>query len=196
MKKMKKLLIATLVILFLATGAFAAYKFWPKVKVVKISGYSYTLDGSETKLYKSYFKKLQAILIKEPIDEEEYAKAISKIFIADFYDLNNKKSNTDIGGTQYILASAKDNMVLKAKKTLYKYIENDMNNDRDQELPIVTSVTVNSVKSVAFEYNSTTDSKAYEIGVTWTYKKDLGYQTQATITLVHEDNKLSIASLE
>jgi len=193
---MKKVLIILLVIVFLAAGAFTAYKFWPKVNVVKISGYSYTLDGSEAKLYKSYFKKLQAILIEEPINEEEYAKAISKIFVADFYDLNNKKSNTDIGGTQYILSSAKDNMVLKAKQTLYKYVENNMNNDRDQELPIVTSVTVNSVKSVVFEYNSTTDSKAYEIEVTWTYKKDLGYQTQATITMVHEDNKLSIAALE
>ena len=193
---MKRVLIILLVILFLAAGAFTAYKFWPKVKVFKISGYSYTLDGSETKLYKSYFKKLQAILIEKPIDKEEYAKAIAKIFVADFYDLNNKKSNNDIGGTQYILASAKDNMILKAKKTLYKYVENNINNDRNQELPIVTSVIVNSVKPVVFEYNSTTDSEAYEIEVTWVYKKDLGYQTQATITIVHEDNKLSIASLE
>lgn len=193
---MKKVLIILLIILLLGAAAFTAYKFWPKAKVVKISGYSYTLDGSETKLYKSYFKKLQAVLIKEPIDEEEYAKYIAKIFIADFYDLNNKKSNNDIGGTQYILASAKDNMILKAKKTLYKYVESNVNNDRKQELPIVTSVTVNSIKSVVFEYNSIADDKAYEIDVTWTYKKDLGYQKEAIITIVHEDNKLSIASLE
>ena len=43
---------------------------------------------------------------------------------------------------------------------------------------------------------SINDDKSYVVKLTWKYKEDLGYQTSATIRLVHEDKVLSIVSID
>ena len=85
--------------------------------------YGYSLQESDTELYKTEFDNLSNILNKETINFEEYAKSISKLYIIDFYTLSNKISNTDIGGLEFIYPSLKDNFKLKAKDTIYKYID-------------------------------------------------------------------------
>jgi hypothetical protein len=202
MKKNTPIIIAIVVIsiIILATVILKVTSTLNKeetVKIInKIDEYGYVLEDNETNIHKKYFDDLKTTLQSNSIDEEKYAKVLTQLFISDFYNLNNKITKNDIGGLQYILTSAKDNMVLKAKDTIYKYIESNIDGKRSQSLPIVTSVEVSDISKTAFKYNDKVDKNAYKVTVRWTYKTDLGYQNNAIITLVHENKKLSIAGLQ
>jgi hypothetical protein len=202
MKKNTPIIIAIVVIsiIILATVILKVMSTLNKeetVKIInKIDEYGYVLEDNETNIHKKYFDDLKTTLQSNSIDEEKYAKVLTQLFISDFYNLNNKITKNDIGGLQYILTSAKDNMVLKAKDTIYKYIESNIDGKRSQSLPIVTSVEVSDISKTAFKYNDKVDKNAYKVTVRWTYKTDLGYQNNAIITLVHENKKLSIAGLQ
>jgi hypothetical protein len=191
------ILIAIVLLVVFALKVISSLDKEEPVKVInKIDAYGYTLEDNETSIHKKYFDELKSILQSNDVDEEEYAKSVVKLFISDFYNLNNKITKNDIGGLQYILAVARDNMVLKAKDTLYKYIESNVDGKRKQSLPIVTGVEITNIEKTDFEYNDETDESAYEVTVSWTYKEDLDYQDSATITLVHEDKKLGIAKIK
>ena len=170
-----------------------------EVKIInRIEDYEYILEDNETMLYKSYFDELILVLENDNVNEEEYAKLVVKLFVSDFYNLDNKITKNDVGGGQYIYEAARDNMILKAKDTIYKYVESNLNDNRKQELPIVSNVEIEDIKQVEFkdEISKQTDDKAYEIKAAWTYKKDLGYQMSATFRLMHEGKKISIVEIE
>ena len=131
----------------------------------------------------------------EPINEEEYAKIVARSFIADFYTLDNKVTNNDVGGAQYFYSAVRDNFILSAQDSIYKYVESDLYGDREQELPIVTAVDVVSVSQTSYTYGETTDDSAYQVEVAITYQTDLGYDTSRTITLMHEENRLAIVEI-
>ena len=98
-----------------------------EVKVLStIEKYNYTLDNNETDIYQKYFKELDECLKKEEIDKIEYSNIISKLFVIDFYTLNNKITNKDIGGVQFLKEDIKKNFSLKASNTMYKYIKNNI----------------------------------------------------------------------
>jgi hypothetical protein len=206
MKKSSKAIF--LIILAIMIGIYINMVFFNKDKTInkaiktpvvinEIKEYGYKLDDNETSVYKSLFKELQQILSKDNIDEEDYAKTISMLFVADFYNLNNKLIKNDIGGVEFIHPSAKDNFILKAKDTIYNYLESDIYGDRTQELPIVNNVEVTDIKQIEYKYlNNKKDTKAYQVNVEWTYKKDLGYETTTKITLVHDTNKLYITEMD
>jgi len=163
-----------------------------KVKVIdKIKEFNYELEENETKLYKKYFKELTSVLQKEEIDYEEYAELVSKLYVADFYNLENKITKNDVGGIQFIHSSAVDNFLVKAKDTMYKNIESNIYGDRKQELPIVSKIDVDEVDEIEFKLNNETID-AYKVILTWEYEKDLGYDSEKEIILVKEDKKLSI----
>lgn len=203
--KVKKLIFVILMVIIIIFGSyymvsnFLGDKETTKTKVVEneIKEYGYTLNEHETKLFKSLFNSLKTTLNASSVDEEEYASTISKLFVATFYNLDNKLSNGDIGGTQFIHLDAKDNFILKAQDTIYKYVESDIAGKRNQELPIVTNIEVDGIYNKSFEYGKKKDKNAYEVKLTWEYKEDLGYPTEATIILVHEtESKLSIVELD
>lgn len=164
----------------------------------EIKDYGYILLKNETSLYKEYFKELIEILNSEELDEESYASSVVRLFIADFYDLNSKKTKNDVGGLQFIYEPIQENFVINAKDTIYKYVENNLNNDRTQNLPSVKAVNIDSIEATTFTYNasSITDESAYLVKATWEYNEDLGYQTTATFTLMHVDKKLVIVELK
>lgn len=195
----KKVLLIILIVLTISL--IGVIVFWPKsksdeVKIInEIEGYGYILEDDETTLHKRYFDELVDVLKNDKVKEEDYALLVVKLFISDFYNLDNKITKNDVGGLQYIYGPAKDNMAFRAKDTIYKYIESNLYKDRKQELPIVSDITTDDVNIVDFEYGDKTE-EAYEIKATWGYKKDLGYQTEATFTLIHEDNKLSIIEIK
>ena len=63
------------------------------VKVVdRISDYDYKLEDRDSKLYKTYFNELKELLSKNNVDEEKYADLLTKLFIIDFYTLDNFKN--------------------------------------------------------------------------------------------------------
>jgi hypothetical protein len=204
-KIMKKKIFLTIAIAIVALVLIATLviKLWPEsnkqneVKVInKIDAYGYTLEDNETSLHKGYFEDLVTVLKGKKVDEEAYTKLLVQLFVSDFYNLDNKLSKNDVGGVQYILTDAKENMILKAKDTIYRYVESNFDGKRDQKLPVVSDVQITNIEKSKFKYGSTTDDDAYEVTATWTYKEDLGYQTTATFILVHENSKISIAQLD
>lgn len=202
MKKSKKILIALIIIVLLVVIGVLAYKYLFKdddneVKVIKkIPAYGYNLNENETELYKTTFDELDKILSEDNVDEKEYAKCISKLFIIDFYTLNNKLSKNDIGGTDFIMESMRDNFTEEARSTFYKYLKVKDNN-RNQRLPVVSKINSVTAEKTTFKYvNKEVDENAYKVTISWDYEEDLGYETSAKMILVKENKKLYIVEMD
>lgn len=203
MKRITKVLIVLLVLALLGVGVyFFVFKNKDNKKVEEakvvntISGYDYKLYDNASKLYKDNFAELKKVLESENIDEEEYVKLISTLFVADFFTLDNKVTNDDIGGVSFVHKDAIDNFKLKAKDTVYKYIESNIYGDRKQELPIVDKITNLKVEKTTVSYKTINDQKAYKVNISWEYKKDLGYIKEKTLIFVHEDKVLSLIEMK
>lgn len=164
----------------------------------EIKDYGYVLLENETNIHKEYFKELIKVLNEEEYDEKEYASLVVKLFVTDFYELNSKTTKNDVGGLQYVYDKTHENFVLNAKDTIYKYVENNLDGKRTQKLPSVKSVNIESTDSTTFKYEADgiTDDQAYTVKATWEYNEDLGYQKQATFTLMHVDKKLVIVEIK
>ena len=145
----------------------------------------YILYKRDSSLYKENFEKLRTILDTNPIDNKEYAETIVKLFVIDFYTLDNKDENTDIGGLQYVHSNLKDNLVLNASSTMYKYIKTT------KELPRVKSITSVDTSETTYKINDK-DYSAYAITINWEYDKDLGYEKQGTFIVVNDNGNLCI----
>ncbi len=203
-KKPKRILIGILVVVAIAAIAYVGLNVFgakevQEAKVLKtIKKYGYTLKDNKTKRYQEMFEQLDKILKKDPVDEEEYVKQITKMFIYDFYSLDDKSAKTDVGGTDFIYQASLENFLENAEDTYYKYVESNIYGDRKQELPVVDEIKIESVEETEFAYGETSDENAYEVQVSWTYTDDAfsDYQKEATLTFIHEDIKLSLAELK
>lgn len=170
-----------------------------EVKIVdKIENYGYNLKETKPKAYKKMFEELKNILDDKEVNEEEYVKKISEMFIYDFYSLDDKIAKTDIGGVDFVHAAILGNFLEKAQDKYYKYVENNIYNNRKKTLPIVDKITIESVEKKAFAYSDQTDENAYEVKASWKYtnSKFSKYQKTATLVFVHENNKLSLVELQ
>ena len=148
--------------------------------------FDYILYQRDKTIYKDIFNELKIELNKESIDYNKYAELISKLFVVDFYTLNNKTSKEDVGGVQFVKDEIKDNFILNAQNTIYKYI-----GISNTETPEVSSIELSNIS----EYNYKIEDKpydGYEINLKWKYKKDLGYDKEGTIYVVKEGEKLVI----
>lgn len=200
-KKVKVILIIAIILISTGLGFLAYESVKPKaVKTAtvenEIEEYGYTLKSTRNDRYKKAFQELKDILSKKDVDEKAYVEQISKMFIMDFYTLNDKLANTDVGGIDFIHTDAKTNFLEKAEDTVYKYVENDIYGNRDQQLPEVTEVTVEKVENIEYTIGTDfTDDSAYQVEVSLKYKEDMDYPTKATLIFVHEDNKLSLVEI-
>lgn len=164
-------------------------------KIGEINKYPYILYENATALYKKHFAELTDVLGEKERDDKKYAEIVVKLFIADFYDLDNKVTSTNLGGTEFIHKSLVDNFKIKAQDTIYKGIESNVYGDRKQELPKISKIDFTEVKEIKYNKNKIVDDKAYEVTARWSYKKDLSYQSKATFKLVHEGNIISIVDI-
>ena len=167
-----------------------------KVIIDSIPNYDYILYNNKTDIYKEEFKKLKQVLSEKEINWEEYAKEISKLFVIDFYTLDDKITNADIGGILFIHTDIRDNFILKARDTIYKNIKSNIDGKRDQTLPIVSSVQVEKVTNQEFKSDTINDDNSYLIELSVDYKKDLEYPSKVVVSVVHHDNKLYIVEVE
>ena len=190
------LLIALVVGVIMYTNSNKKTDSSSKKVVDEIPEYGYVLDNNKTKLYKNLFKKLAEVLGKDDVDYDEYAKLVSELAVSDFYTLDNKTSKNDIGGVQFIRNDNRENFVLEASETVYKYVEQNLDGKRNQELPIVSKIEVTDTKQEAYKYKDISDDKAYIIKVKLEYKKDLGYPEEVEVRLLHSDKKLEIYSMK
>ncbi len=196
------LIILILIIVLLAIYYLLFYnnKQTKKVKVLNsISEYGYQLNDNKSKEYKELFSSLKKILKNENVDEEEYVKTIAKMFIFDYYSLDDKMSKTDIGGSDFVHKDALVDFLEKSQDTMYKYVETNLYGERKQNLPTVKEVTIKSVTKQPFTYKESVDENAYVVEVEWEYTNTStsnGYQDNATMTFVHEDKKLSLVEIQ
>ena len=197
--KVGMMLIAILIILVSMIGISKIFlkkdtESKPKVETKIISNiekYGYTLDDRDTKYMKETFKELESVLNAEEINEEEYAKILSKLFIIDFYTLSNKINKYDVGSLEYILNDKQEMFKNKAMDTIYSDIYDNTYKDRVQELPEITKVEIVDFKEEEIEINKET-IESYKVTMRFTYKKDLGYDKEGTLNLVKNNNKLEV----
>ena len=168
-----------------------------ELKVVDIiEKYDYTLKEKESSYYISLFKKLKKELNKEKINEENYATLISQMFLADFFNLENKINKNDVGGVEFIYKDYQDDFIKGAKDTVYNYVENNIYGDRKQELPNVKEVIVKDIQNKEYNSEKINDDKAYYMELEIKYNKDLDYQDKVKLILVHSNDKLEIVSMK
>ena len=187
--KIKKILRIVMLVVIALIAIYAIFVAIPSKKnkdegIENINN-KYILYKRDSNLYKENFEKLRTILETSPVDNKEYAETIVKLFVIDFYTLDNKDENTDIGGLQYVHSNLKDNLVLNASSTMYKYIKTT------KELPKVKSITSIDTKETTYKI-SDKDYSAYAITINWEYVKDLGYEKQGTFIVVNDNGDLSI----
>ena len=206
-KKGKKKLIIFILVLLVAgglvyyalSGSTTTKKSGAKV-VDKIDNFDYKVADTDTKLFKNEFKELKKILSKKEVKREDYASSIAKLFIIDFFTLDNKVTKNDVGGVQFVYTNYRTTFIDKARDEFYKYVKSNLNNDRKQELPIVKEVKVENIEKIETSSELSGDEfaaidEAYKVKLTWTYEKDLGYQTEATVIIVKDNDKLAVAKL-
>ncbi len=208
-KSVKKFIIRACILVLVIILGIVGYKMFKgkdtekkpvkEVKVInQIEKYGYSLKENKPKEYKDMFKELEKILNEEKVDEEKYISQITKMYIYDFYSLNDKTAKTDIGGVEFVYQPILDNFLQNAQNTYYKYIESNIYNNRKQSLPIVTNIAIESVNKGPFAYGDKTDENAYAVVVNWDYTDSAfsGYQKKATLIWVHDDIKFSLVELQ
>ena len=161
-----------------------------------IEGYDYTLKSNSTKYFKDLFKQLKECLEADEIDEDEYAELVSKMFIADFFNLDNKISKNDVSGVQFVYEGFRDDFIKLVSTSIYKNVESNLYDDREQNLPVVTNVSIEKGDNTTFTYGDQTADNAYVMNFEIEYDEDLDYQTSGTLTLIHNDKKLEVAAME
>lgn len=157
----------------------------PVVKnLVEIEGYPYSLKSNASKLYIDEFNILKDNL-ENKYNEEEYIKSISKLYIIDLYSLKNKLNKYDIN-VDFIYPDIVSNYRLNIENTLYKYLENNSDGNRNQELPVVSNVIIDEILDEEYSLNKE-NVPCKKVKVTIEYENDLGYDKSGTITLVKQD---------
>lgn len=208
-KKSKKILIILLIILGIVVS-FVTYKILVKYvfggnkdsdiieieeEKIKNDLYDYKISNRATDYEKQLFNKLETILSEEVISYEEYGKVLAQIFITDLFTLKNKKSSSDVRSSQYVYKDYQETFKLMVKESIYDNIELDLDGTREQQLPEVKEVIINSIKKDIFKYNNEIlDNEALYIDTTINYQEDLGYPTNYKVVLIKKDNLLQIVA--
>lgn len=197
MKKKYKLQLRVLILLIILIIALICFKTFKKetknnVKVVdSIDNYGYTLDQRDSKLMKDTYKKLKEILNEKEIDYDKYAEELAKLFVIDLFTINNKINKYDVGSLEYVYPENVENFKTNVEDTIYKIVEDNTKGKRKQELPIVSSVNIEEETNGEYELFDV-QNKSYIVKLKWTYEKDMGYDSNAIITLIEKDNKLYV----
>ena len=196
-QRSKTIIVILIIIVIIAVVFFQTRSNLNVVSVVEeIDDYNYYLESNATRIYKKYYKELKEELKDNKIDEENYASLISKLFIIDFYTLNNKVTNKDIGGVQFIHSDLKEKFTQEAINSIYKYVKSNVYNNRKQRLPEVNNVKVISIENIKYNYHGYSDDNAYKVDCEIGYVKDYNYPTKITLGIIHENNKLVIVEIE
>lgn len=197
-KKFKRLIMIFIVIAILLIISFLVYKLLKNtntndnIKVVdSIEKYGYNLDDRDSALMKSKYEELKKVLNSDEIDYEEYAKILAELFIIDLFTLNNKINKYDVGSAEYVYPDSIENFKLNVEDTIYKHMENNSDGKRKQDLPEVSGSNITAINTGEFLIDDE-NYDSFIVELNWDYVKDLGYDDNATITLINLDNKLYV----
>lgn len=197
-KKYKILLIVIIILIIVIIAAIIAFKFLKgsepaePVKVVdRIDNFDYTLDDRDTELMKNTYNELKTVLSSDEIDYEKYAEILSKLFVIDLFTMDNKVNRYDVGSTEYVYPDSVDNFKTNVEDTIYKSMENNSDGKRKQDLPEVSSIDNTSVETSTFTIGEE-EHESFVVNINWSYESDLGYDDNATITLIELNEKLYV----
>lgn len=160
-------------------------------KGISIKGFDYILYEDDIDIYKDEFKKLKKNLESSNINYTEYAESIIKMFVMDLYSLEAKKNMYDVGGVQFVYPDIRDNYKLNVTNTLYKYMKDNSDGKREQDLPMVKSVSIKNEDETKYKIGEE-EFDGYKINLDIEYVKDLEYDKSAEIILVKKDKYLYI----
>lgn len=206
MKKRYKIFLWLIVyFIVIATGLFLYFKFFknptkepeqPPVNEIKVTNsieeYGYLLEDRDTELYKEKFETLKTLLAEEEYEKEEYVKLISELFIIDLYTIENKISRYDIGGLDFVYTDAVESFRSVTQNSIYKTVENNLDDTRVQSLPVVKSITSTEVSETTFTMPDDTTVEGYKVYISWEYEKDLGYDDSAALILIPDGKKMGV----
>lgn len=191
------IVILVLILAILAAYICSHFVFKPTKKdgfskvVDKISKYGYTLDERDSKLMREKFKDLKKVLKEDEVDYNDYAKLLAQMYIIDLYDIDKKVNKYDVPCLEYIFPSEHDKFKKMIKNEFYSQLIDNSDNDRKQELPSITSISVISSEQAKIEANKK-DYDGYIVTLSWEYKKDLGYDKKTEVKLVIDNGKLFV----
>ena len=202
-KKYKIALIVILILVLIGVGIFGYFFFFyekpveePPVREVQITNtieeYGYNLDDRDTALFKEKFEELKTLLNGENYNVEEYISLVSQLFIIDLYTIDNKISRYDVGGLEYVYSGAVSSFQSVIEGSIYKTVENNLDDSRTQELPEVATITVDSIKETTFTMPDESVVNGYGVDLSWTYLEELGYDTSATLILIPDQQKYGV----
>ena len=163
--------------------------------ISNINDYGYTLDDRDTEYMKETFVELEKILNETDVDYQAYAEVLAKLFVIDFYTLDNKINKYDIGSLEYIWSSGVDMFRQKAVDTIYRDVIDNTYRDRIQDLPEITNVSITNTEETTYQLGEE-EVDAIKLEMKYEYKEDLGYDTEGTIYLVQNVNKLEVVSYQ
>ncbi len=201
-KKFKYIFILVLIVLFilLFVGVKNIYDTLSNNTQVKtlmtIDKYGYTLNENDSPYFKKLFETLKENLESEKVDEEEYAKVMSQLFVTDFYSLKYAISKSDVGGLQFVYSDYQSSFTTKAKDTVYAYVKSNVYGKRKQELPNIKNVEVDDIEQKEYEGDTISDDEAYYVDLKITYDQDLDYPEEVSLVLVHSNDKLEIVKMD
>lgn len=201
--KFGRIFILLLIICLLAYLGILAYEKMNvkevKTKKVKnistIKEYDYSLKENASPYFKKLYKKLDSVLSKDDVDEEEYMNLVCQMFVSDFFNLDNKISKNDVGGVQFVFKDYQNDFEKYAMDSIYKSVESNVYGNRRQNLPIVEEAECSKVKNDSFKYGDSVDENAYVLNFDIKYKEDLGYQSEGSMIIIHSGKKLEVASM-
>lgn len=175
----------------------------PKVvDSIKNKNVDYVVSDSDTKLFKDTFNELKKILNEKEVDNKKYAETITKLFVIDFFTLSNKTSKNDVGGVQFVYDNYKADFVEGARNSVYKQVHSNVTDDKsNSSLPTVVKVKIDDIDEISpysmFEGNLfTEDQVGYMVNISWEYKNDDNFQSNATIIIVPDGKKLSVGRMQ
>ncbi len=167
-----------------------------KVNVVdSVENYDYVLEDRDTVLYKNIYNELKNVLDSDSVDNDKYAELVSKLFITDLFTMANKLSKYDVGGADFVYPDNVANYKLDVEETLYKTLKNNADGKRKQDLPVVKDITLASLEKSKFKIGET-EVDSIVCTLNWTYEKDYGYDTDATVTLVNKDDRIYVVEYQ
>lgn len=197
-KKYKYPLLLLILVIIVIVGLILFKLFFAKdevknnVKVIdSIVDFSYTLDERDTKLMKDTYEELKNILKEREIDYDEYAKVLAKLFVIDLFTMDNKINKYDVACLEYVYPDNLENYKTNVEDTIYKLMEDNTYGKRTEKLSIVNSVEITKEEESTFKIKEE-ELPSYVVTLNWTYDKDLGYDKNATITMIRKDKKLYV----
>lgn len=200
-KKYKYPLLILILVIIIIIGLIVFKMFFTKsevknIKVIdSIVDFSYTLDERDTTLMKDTYKELKRVLKEKDINYEEYASILARLFVIDLFTMDNKINKYDVACLEYVYPDNVDNFKTNVEDTIYKTIEDNTYGKRTEKLSVVSSVNVTDVSTNTFKINEE-EVPSYVVTLNWDYENDLGYDKNATITLVKKDKKLYVVEYE